>query len=149
MRLCEKTVTKTTSVVHPGAPAAERTTTSFLCGKPLPCYAHDMVHDWAQVLAALCAARKQWGLYVNIGFDDGEEWLQTIKTMVPQELDPLIHAGGGIVFGDRAMIDSLYDRIHGDDGPCPPGPNGRCPVAQFHCYALTCDDSGQHQNENT
>ena len=109
-----------------------------------------------QILARLCAALGQWGMVLSLpDWSDplihADEGAERMRAMLPDELTAdqttgIMFENGGFVLGSEEEIRRLYRATHGDDGPHHGAP---CAVRDFHVYALTCNDRGELQNENT
>jgi hypothetical protein len=119
----------------------------------------EVITDQGLILSRLCAAAGRWGMVVSLpdwsapllGADDGAE---RMARMLPPELTlddffSIIASGGGFILGDEDDIDRLYSGTHGDDGACEGPPGEPCTAREFHVYALTCNDKGELQHENT
>lgn len=113
-----------------------------------------------EAFAALCKAKKMWGLYIGINPpSDPNKFLEIYKAA--PYLDPkkekrfgvfgenpgqaLADEHGFLLFRSRKQMERFYDLTVGDDGPTKRNSyNGEANV-----YALTCTPDGILQNENT
>ena len=102
---------------------------------------------WSDAFPMLCKATGKWGIWVSwLDADDIEEVVKACPWLSEREHAGVLLDGCAIVLCEtEAEVMALYDQVIGEDGPTRRNPyNGPVRV-----YALTCDPTGEGQDENT
>ncbi|MDE2425651.1 MAG: hypothetical protein KGO96_07070 [Elusimicrobia bacterium] len=107
-----------------------------------------------KMLQELCKAKKKFGIkvhFVNPDVWDKEmSYTGEIKKAIPfldeeQIFELILNETAWLLFDTRKEMQTAYDSIVGDDGPTKLNPyNG-----PIRIYAITCNNKGQLENENT
>lgn len=108
----------------------------------------------ADILQALCKSENKWGMHISISSypdcltsrEADEEMLKTVPYLVGEDQVEYLDARYAfLLFDSEIEMLNHYEQTVGDDGPN----ESNTYSGKARTYALTCNPTGQLENENT